>query len=120
MRNDAAAAQPLELLARAADSFQPLFLLATRWYVPFLKSGWLKATSWQSTLDLFPGKYYAPLLSHHAATVAGAFGELFSPVLLVLGLGGRLNPIGLFAVNLVAVISYSQVLLAEGFGAALA
>jgi putative oxidoreductase len=52
--------------------------------------------------------------------VVGSFGELFFPVLLVLGLGGRVAPLGLFAVNLMAVISYANVLLAEGFEAALA
>jgi putative oxidoreductase len=38
----------------------------------------------------------------------------------VLGIGGRFGPLGLFAVNAMAVISYRQVLLAEGFEAALA
>jgi putative oxidoreductase len=45
---------------------------------------------------------------------------LFFPTLLVLGLGGRIGPLGLSAVNIMAVISYRQVLLAEGFEAALA
>jgi putative oxidoreductase len=39
--------------------------------------------------------------------------------LLVLGLVSRLSAVGLFAVNAMAVISYSQVLLAEGSEAAL-
>jgi putative oxidoreductase len=79
----------------------------------------LKVTSWDSTLYLFENEYHTPLLSPHAAAVAGAFGELFFPSLLVLGLMSRLSAIGLFAVNAVAVISYSQVLLAEGSEAAL-
>lgn len=114
-------ARPLRLLARAANVFQPLFLLATRWYVSwqFLQSGWLKVTSWQSTLDLFRDEYHVPLLPPHVAAVTGAFGELFFPTLLVLGIGGRVGPIGLFAVNAMAVISYRQVLLAEGYEAAL-
>ena len=97
-------------------------LLATRWYVSwqFLKSGWLKVTSWQTTLDLFREEYHVPLLPPHVAAVTGAFGELFFPALLVLGLGGRIGPLGLSAVNIMAVISYRQVLLAEGFEAALA
>ena len=40
-------------------------------------------------------------------------------MLLVLGLFGRIGALGLFAVNLMAVISYQQVLLADGFEAAL-
>ncbi len=114
--------RPLELMARAADPLQPLFLLATRCYVSwqFLKSGWLKVTNWQSTLSLFRDEYHVPLLPPHAAAIAGACGELFFPVLIVLGLGGRVGPAGLFFVNIVAVFSYRQVLLAEGFEAALA
>ena len=114
-------ARPLELLARGVNALQPLFLLATRWYVSwqFLKSGWLKVTSWQSTLGLFRDEYHVPLLPPDVAAVAGAFGELFFPTLLVLGIGGRIGPLGLFAVNAMAVISYRQVLLAEGFEAAL-
>jgi putative oxidoreductase len=52
--------------------------------------------------------------------MTGAFGELFFSALLVVGIGGRVGPLGLFAVNLMAVISYRQVLLAEGYEAALA
>ena len=51
--------------------------------------------------------------------MAGTFGELFFPALLVLGLFGRIGALGTFAVNAMAVISYSDVLLAEGYEAAL-
>ena len=51
--------------------------------------------------------------------MTGAFGELFFSTLLVLGIAGRIGPLGLFAVNLMAVISYRQVLLADGYEAAL-
>jgi len=114
--------QAFEWMARGADFFQPVFLLATRWYVSwqFLKSGWLKVTSWDSTLGLFRDEYHVPLLPPYAAAVAGAFGELFFSTLLVLGLGGRIGPLGLFAVNVMAVVSYRQVLLADGSEAALA
>ena len=114
--------RPLELLARCGDSLQPIFLLATRWYVSwqFLKSGWLKVTSWQSTLELFRDEYHVPFLPPDVAAVTGAFGELFFSSLLVLGIGGRIGPLGLFAVNAMAVISYRQVLLADGSEAALA
>jgi putative oxidoreductase len=122
MNTQLTVSRPLELLARCANALQPLFLLATRWYVSwqFLKSGWLKVTSWESTLDLFREEYHVPLLPPHVAAVTGAFGELFFPSLIVLGIGGRIGPLGLSFVNLMAVISYRQVLLAEGFEAALA
>jgi putative oxidoreductase len=114
--------QAFEWMARCAKFIQPVFLLATRWYVSwqFLKSGWLKVTNWDSTLGLFRDEYHVPLLPPYAAAVTGAFGELFFSTLLVLGLGGRFGALGLFAVNLMAVISYRQVLLADGFEAALA
>ncbi|MBK7355957.1 MAG: DoxX family protein [Propionivibrio sp.] len=110
------------LLAQALDALQPLFLLMTRWYVSwqFLKSGWLKFSSWQTTLSLFRDEYHVPVLPPELAAVVGTFGELFFPVLLVLGLGGRIGALGLSAVNLMAVISYAYVLLAEGSEAALA
>jgi putative oxidoreductase len=112
---------PNTVAARLLDPLQSLFALGARLYVSwqFLKSGYLKVTSWDSTIYLFENEYHTPLLSPHAAAVAGSFGELFFPTLLVLGFAGRLSAIGLFAVNAMAVISYSQVLLAEGSEAAL-
>jgi len=111
----------LSLLDRLLNPLQSVFLLATRLYVakPFLQSGWLKVSNWQTTLALFHDEYHVPLLPPDVAAVTGAFGELFFPVLLVLGIGGRVGALGLFAVNLMAVVSYQQVLLAEGNEAAL-
>ena len=60
-----------------------------------------------------------PVLPPDVAAVAGTFGELFFPALLFLGLFGRAGAIGAFFVNAMAVISYRQVLLAEGSEAAL-
>jgi putative oxidoreductase len=107
--------------ARLLDPLQSLLALGARLYVSwqFLKSGYLKVTSWDSTLYLFENEYHTPWLSPHAAALAGSFGELFFPSLLILGLMGRLSAMGLFAVNAMAVISYAQVLLAEGSEAAL-
>jgi putative oxidoreductase len=98
-----------------------ILLLATRLYVSaqFLKSGWLKLTNWDSTLYLFQEEYHTPILAPTAAAIAGTFGELFFPALLVAGLFGRYAALGLFAVNIVAVVSYAHVLLTEGFEAAL-
>ncbi|MBV8147266.1 MAG: DoxX family protein [Gammaproteobacteria bacterium] len=109
-------------LARLLDHFQSLVLLATRFYVgwQFWKSGWLKVTSWSTTLELFRSEYHVPLLSPPVAAVTGAGGELFFPALLFLGLFSRVGALGAFFVNAMAVISYRQVLLAEGSEAALA
>jgi putative oxidoreductase len=109
-------------LARLLNRLQPLFLLGTRFYVgwQFWKSGWIKVTSWDQTLGLFRDEYHVPLLPPDVAAVAGASGELFFPTLLFLGLFGRVGALGASAVNVMAVVSYSQVLLAEGSEAALA
>lgn len=108
-------------LGRALDWLQPLLLLGTRFYVgwQFTKSGWLKISSWDTTLGLFRDEYHVPLLPPDVAAVVGTCGELGFPVLLYLGLFGRLGALGTFFVNAMAVISYRQVLLAEGFEAAL-
>jgi putative oxidoreductase len=109
-------------LGRLLDYLRSPFALAARWYVSwqFLKSGWIKLNSWNSTLYLFENEYHTPVLSPHVAAVAGTFGELFFPTLLVLGFASRFGALGLFAVNAMAVISYTSVLLAEGSEAALA
>jgi putative oxidoreductase len=112
---------PNRVTGELLDRLQPLAALAARWYVSwqFLKSGWLKLNSWDGTLYLFENEYHTPVLSPHVAAVAGTFGELFFPSLLVLGFMSRFAGLGLFAVNAMAVISYSDVLLADGWGGAL-
>jgi putative oxidoreductase len=111
----------LQFLERLLNPLQSILLLGTRLYVAkqFLQSGWLKVSNWETTLALFKDEYHVPLLPPNVAAVVGSFGELFFPVLLVLGLGGRIGALGLSAVNIMAVVSYSQVLLAEGNEAAI-
>lgn len=108
-------------LGRLLNLLQSPLLLATRLYVgwQFWKSGWLKITTWDQTLSLFRDEYHVPLLPPDIAAVTGTFGELFFPTLLFAGLFGRAGALGAFAVNAMAVISYRQVLLADGFEAAL-
>src|SRR5713101_4215197 len=102
---------PDAFAARLLNPLQSLFALGARWYVSwqFLKSGYLKITSWDSTLYLFQSEYHTPLLPPHIAAVTGTFGELFFPTLLVMGFANRFGALGLFAVNAMAVISYRQV-----------
>jgi putative oxidoreductase len=109
-------ARPYAALVRALDLLANLFALYLRVWVSwvFLKSGMLKIESWDSTLSLFKDEYRVPLLPPALAAYIGTFGELFFPVLVILGLAGRLSAVGLFAVNAMAVISYAHVLLAEG------
>jgi putative oxidoreductase len=109
-------------LGRALDHLRPLLLAATRLWVSwqFLKSGWLKLTNWDTTLELFKSEYHVPVLPPLMAAIGGTFGELFFPLLLSIGLFTRLGALGLFAVNVMAVVSYWHVLGSEGFEAALA
>jgi len=104
------------------DRIRPWFLLATRLWVSwqFLKSGWLKITDWDTTMLLFREEYHVPVLPPTLAAVCGTFGELFFPLLLVLGCFTRFAAIGLLAVNAMAVISYWHVISSEGYEAALA
>jgi putative oxidoreductase len=107
--------------ARGLDHFQSILLLGTRLYVAwvFLKSGWLKLSAWDTTLDLFRTEYHVPLLPPGLAAMVGTLGELFFPLLLIAGLFSRVGALGAFAVNAMAVVAYSHVLFSEGFEAAI-
>ena len=95
----------------ALEALQPLALLAARLYLAqvFLLSGLTKLRDWDVTLALFADEYHVPLLPPEVAAWAGTGGELVLPVLLALGLGGRLAALGLFVVNAVAVISLTDI-----------
>jgi putative oxidoreductase len=114
--------RPHAALACGLDCCRPWLLLGTRLWVgwQFLKSGWLKLTTWDVTLELFRSEYQVPVLPPSVAAICGTFGELFFPMLLVFGLFTRFGALGLFAVNALAVISYWHVLGGEGFEAGLA
>ena len=74
----------------------------------FWMSGLTKIQSFDTTIQLFENEYQVPLLPPVAAAYAGTFTELFFPVLLVLGLGGRFAALVLFVFNIIAVISYPE------------
>ncbi|MES2323381.1 MAG: DoxX family protein [Pseudomonadota bacterium] len=87
-----------------------LLCLALRLYLGwvFFKAGLTKIADWDTTILLFTEEYKVPLLSPELAAVMGAGGELVLPVLLVAGILARPAALGLFVVNLMAVISYPQ------------
>jgi putative oxidoreductase len=68
-----------------------------------------------TTIMLFQTEYRVPLLTPVFAAYLGTAVELISPVLLALGLAGRLAAAVLFLFNIVAVISYPGL---EEFGIA--
>ena len=91
----------LEFLAPALDLGIRLWVANVFW-----KSGLTKIQSWDMTVALFENEYHVPLLSPEFAATLGTATELTFPVLLALGLAGRISAFVLFAFNIVAVISY--------------
>lgn len=93
------------------DGLQPAAALLARAYVAeaFFKSGLTKLRDWDITLALFQDEYKVPLLPTEVAAVMGTGGELVLPVLLLLGLGGRLGALGLSVINVVAVLSLAEI-----------
>ena len=93
------------------EALQPAAQLAARLYVAkvFFWSGLTKLRDWEITVALFTDEYHVPLLSPEVAALLGTAGEIVLPVLLVLGLAGRLAALGLSVVNVVAVISLAEI-----------
>lgn len=100
--------RPYQRLADRLTGLAPLVDLALRLAVAevFIKSGLTKIQSWETTLTLFEYEYAVPLLPPALAAYLGTAAELTLPVLLALGLAGRLSALGLFLFNIVAVLSY--------------
>ncbi len=96
---------------RGLNALQPVAALAARLYVAnvFFSSGLTKIRDWDTTLALFMDEYKVPVLSPAVAAVMGTAGELGLPVLLALGLGSRFAALGLSVVNVVAVLSLSDI-----------
>lgn len=88
--------------------FTPFLLLFTRLWVAnvFLKSGYLKITTWESTLYLFEEEYQVPFLPWELAAYLGTAAELILPLFLLAGLLTRPFAAALFVFNIMAVISY--------------
>jgi len=95
-------------LLLALDWITPLATLLARCWVGyvFLKSGLLKLEAWDSTIMLFTYEYQVPFLPANIAAILGTAAETCLPVLIILGLGGRLSVLSLFLFNLMAALSY--------------
>jgi putative oxidoreductase len=96
---------------RALEATQPAAQLLARLYLAkvFFLAGLTKVRDWDTTLALFADEYHVPLLSPTLAAWLGTGAELLLPLLLLLGLGGRVAALGLFVLNAVAVISLGDV-----------
>ena len=90
---------------------EPVALLAARFYVgwAFFSSGLTKLNNWDSTLFLFEEEYHVPLLPYELAAYLGTAAEIILPLLLMAGLASRFSALGLFFVNIVAVISLENI-----------
>jgi putative oxidoreductase len=99
------------LLVVLLNALQAPALVLARLYVAhvFFSSGLTKLRDWDITLALFQDEYKVPLLSPEVAAAMGTFGEIVLPIFLVLGLGSRIPALGLFVVNVVAVLSLSDI-----------
>lgn len=101
---------------RALDILTPVGDLLARFYIAhiFLQSGIEKLSSWQDTLLLFSNVYDVPLMPPYLAAVTSTGLELILPVLLILGLGGRLMVLLFFVYNVMIVVSYPFFWTADG------
>lgn len=109
--------KPYSAIARLLELLAPVFDLTVRLWVAwvFFKSGLVKIQSWDTTVMLFNYEYNVPLLSPQVAAWTGTAAELILPVLVALGIAGRLSALALFAFNAVAVYAYASFLFgAEG------
>jgi len=97
-------------LNRGLSYLTPIVDLAVRLWVAkvFFQSGLTKIQSFSTTVQLFKYEYSVPLLTPEVAAYLGTISELFFPVLLALGLGGRVAAAVLFIYNIVAVVSYPE------------
>jgi putative oxidoreductase len=90
---------------------EPVALFAARFYVgwAFFSSGLTKLRDWDSTLFLFEEEYQVPILPYELAAYLGTAAEIILPILLITGLASRFAALGLFFVNIVAVISLEDI-----------
>jgi putative oxidoreductase len=96
--------------ARWPEYLAPAFDLGLRLFLAnvFFKSGLTKLQTWDGTLYLFNEVYDVPLLPPEVAVWLATGAELGLSVMLAFGLLGRFAAAGLFILNGVAVISYSE------------
>lgn len=98
-------------VAGKVSLLEPVALLTARFYVgwAFFSSGLTKLRDWESTLLLFEYEYQVPVLPFELAAYLGTAAEIALPLLLMAGLTSRFAALGLFFVNIVAVISLEEI-----------
>lgn len=91
------------------DYFAPVAFLLLRCWVAwqFFKSGLTKLPI-ENAIVLFENEYQVPLLPPVLAAYLATAVELGCSALLMVGLAGRISALGLFILNIVAVLSYAD------------
>ncbi len=92
---------------------EPVYALILRTYIfnEFFWSGWLKVKDiyngqWDRVVFIFAEEYKVPILSPSVAAALGTFNEIVFPILLLLGLFGRVAGLVLFATSLLIELTY--------------
>ncbi len=100
------------LVEATLDGLRSPALMAARLYVSyvFFNSGLQSLRDWAGTVWLYQNEFHVGPLPPHVAAVVGTAGELLLPPLVAFGLLGRFGALGLFVVNLVALLSYMYAL----------
>ncbi len=86
-----------------------LFVLRIWIFNIFFFSGWLKSSSWETTIMLFEYEYSVPLFSPLVAAYLATISELVFPVLLIIGILPRFSALSIFVLNAVALYSYTDI-----------
>lgn len=102
------------------EYLQPIVDLALRLWVAwaFFKSGLVKISNMDSTIDLFTNTYQVPFLPPTVAAYMGTGVELVVPAFLAFGLFGRAAAAFMFVYNIICVVSFPD-LWPDGFWAGL-
>lgn len=80
----------------------------------FLTTVWYKIKLWPLTLQLFTYQYHFPILPPVPSAYFWTAIEVGTPILILLGVGGRIPTLFLFVFNLVEVLSVPYVAEPEG------
>lgn len=102
------------------EYLKPIVDLALRLWVAwaFFKSGLVKISNMDSTIDLFTNTYQVPFLPPTVAAYMGTGVELVVPAFLAFGLFGRAAAAFMFVYNIICVVSFPD-LWPDGFWAGL-
>lgn len=90
-------------------------LLARLWIAKIFFAGFLtKIAYWPGTIIVFQYRYHVPFMSPVTAAYIGTWAEFTLPILLVLGLGGRIVTFMFFVYNIMCIVAFPYLWTANG------